>query len=216
MWHPVQQNSDEPCPCCGKTWMDLRAGKITGSPPSIGVIMANYGKSFGDPAKRLAVDIAAVECGGRTTQSGYTNNHMERGHEEEPIARKKYEDYTFVDVSNGGFYDNGITGCSPDGRILDSGLAEIKSVSNPYHFACIKRNSYDPKYKWQLFFNLKESGREWIDYISYCGTFPSEKSLFVKRVLASESTEEFAMIDQRVSEFRSLVDKNKAIIMRYR
>lgn len=44
IWHDVDQNSDE--------WMALR-GRVGGS--SIGKIMANYGKAFGQPAQDLAV-----------------------------------------------------------------------------------------------------------------------------------------------------------------
>ncbi len=54
-WHNVEQNTDEPCPWCGKTWMELRAGKVTGS--AIPKIMANYGKAFGEPAKKYATNI---------------------------------------------------------------------------------------------------------------------------------------------------------------
>ena len=72
MWIDCQQNTDE--------WLDMRAGKVTGS--AIGKIMANYGKSFGEPAKKLAVDIAVERITGkRITTNDYKNSHMERGHE---------------------------------------------------------------------------------------------------------------------------------------
>lgn len=207
MWHPVKQNTDDPCPCCGKGWMDLRAGKVTGS--SIGKIMAKYGKAFGDPAKSLAVDVATIESGGQGTSNDYSNAYMERGHEQEPIAKQKYEDAYFVDVDDGGFYDNGQTGCSPDGLICGAGLIEIKSVINSRHFACISRDSFDPAYKWQLFFNLKESGLDWIDYVSFCATFPEDKRLFVTRIHKKNSQKEFEMIDIRLAEFRKLVETIK-------
>lgn len=208
MWHPVkQQNSEEPCPCCGKTWMELRAGKITGS--NMAKIMANYGKAFGDPAKRLAVDIAVIELGGSITENGYTNADMERGHEQEPIARKLYEDEHFIEVSSGGFFDNGQTGTSPDGLVYDDGIIEIKSVINPQHYACIVRNCYDPAYKWQIHHELKEADREWLDYISFCSTFPKDKKLFVYRLYSESAKKEFSMIEQRIKEFRELVEKTK-------
>lgn len=210
MWHDVAQNTDDPCPCCGKTWMELRAGKVTGS--TIGLIMANYGKAFGDPAKRLATDIATFELGGMMTPNEYKNSHMDRGHEQEPIARMNYEDEYFTTVSNGGFFDNGKTGSSPDGLIGVNGVAEIKSVTNPYHYNCIKLNSFDPKYKWQLFFNLKESGREWIDYISYCSTFPSGKKLFVSRINLSDIEHELNLMEIRLEQFHDFVAAIKNVI----
>lgn len=209
MFHPVKQNSDEPCPCCGKDWMQLRAGKVTGS--AIGKVMANYGKSFGEPAKGLAINIATVEMGGEPTSTNFSNEHTERGHEQEPIARAMYEDEHFVDVKDGGFYDNGRTGCSPDGLVGTEGVIEIKSVINSVHYKTVQKNSYDSKYKWQVVFNFRESGMEWIDYISFCQTYIPGQKLFVHRITKDMVNGELKMIELRLRDFFCLVDdiKNK-------
>ena len=211
MWHNVEQNTDNPCTCCGKTWMELRAGKVTGS--VVGKAMANYGKAFGNPAKAAAVEIAVVELGGEPESNGYTNAHMERGHEQEPIARALYESTYFTDVTNGGFYCNGRTGSSPDGHPCINGLIEIKSVIKSQHYPCLKRNSYDPKYKWQLFHNLIESGREWIDYVSFCDTFPPDKKLFVSRIHREDIKEEEIKIKSRLVQFFEYVEEVKENII---
>jgi len=203
MFHDIEQNTDE--------WLDMRIAKVTGS--AVGKIMANYGKAFGDPAKKAAVTIARESVTGkRSLVESYSNAHMERGHEQEPIARALYEELTFCDVDNGGFYDNGLTGCSPDGLVNDDGLIEIKSVIDTTHFATMQRNSFDPTYKWQLYFNLKESGREWIDFVSYCADFPERTQLFTYRIWASLSGEQFKQIDLRLLEFESLIDQYKYVI----
>ena len=90
----VNQNSDE--------WFKLRAGMLTSS--KLGVIMANFGKSFGEPAKKYAVQIASEQITGDPISSGYSNEHMDRGHQQEPIARMLYEEQSFCDVGNGGFF----------------------------------------------------------------------------------------------------------------
>ena len=198
MWIDCQQNTDD--------WLDMRAGKVTGS--AIGKIMANYGKPFGEPAKKLAVDIAVERITGkRITTNDYKNSHMERGHEEEPIARMLYEEMFFVDVSNGGFYDNGKTGCSPDGLVLDDGVIEIKSVIATTHYATIERGSLDPSYKWQCYFNLRESGRKWIDFVSYCSSYPKKTNIYVDRIEKYDIVEEIKMIEKRLEEFEKLVEK---------
>jgi len=214
IFHPVKQNTEEPCPCCGKTWMELRAPFITGS--KMAKIMAHNGKKcrdgspkFGDPAHRLAVDIAVVQSGGTATESDYTNAHMERGHEQEPIARMLYEQEYFCTVEGGGFYENGNIGCSPDGRIYDDGLLEVKSVIAHIHYECIKRGDFDPKYKWQLYHNLKVAERDWIDYVSYCATFPRGQQLFVKRVLAKDIQKYFDAMEKRLEDFFVLVERVK-------
>jgi len=196
MFHNIDQNTDD--------WLELRSGKVTGS--AIAKIMANFGKAFGEPAKKYAVDVAVERLkGSRIAGDRYNNVHMEAGHAEEPIARMLYEDNYFCDVSNGGFFDNGNTGCSPDGLVGDTGMVEIKSVIPSVHYSAIKSGSYDSKYRWQLMFNLKETGREWIDYISYCEQFVEDKRLAVTRVLAAESAEYFDKIDQRLEEFENMV-----------
>ena len=60
MHHNIDQNTDD--------WLDLRAGHLTGS--NIAKVMANYGKAFGDPAKKLAVDIALEQITGKPLNNG--------------------------------------------------------------------------------------------------------------------------------------------------
>lgn len=200
LFHDVEQNTDE--------WLDMRAGKLTGSTAS--KVMANYGKAFGEPAKKAAVNIAVEQLTGHRLESdSYSNAHMDRGHEQEPIARMLYEEQQFIDVDNGGFFDCGFTGCSPDGLVGNDGVIEIKSVIASVHYANIKRNNIDPSYKWQIFFNLKETGRDWIDFVSFCADFPPNSKLFTHRVYAEESIEEFAKLKERIAGFKELVDNIK-------
>jgi hypothetical protein len=197
MWHDIQQNTDE--------WLALRSGKLTGS--AISKVMANYPKAFGEPAKKLAVDIALAQLTGVTTESGFSNEHTERGHQQEPLARMRYQEEYFCKVTNGGFFDNGFTGCSPDGLVGDDGMVEIKSVVPSVHYKRIKSQMYDPAYRWQLVFNLKESGRDWIDFISFCATFTDDKKLFVSRMQKSEQQIAFKQMDQRIDKFKKLVEQ---------
>jgi hypothetical protein len=123
VWHDVEQNTDE--------WDLLRVGKITSS--SLAKVMANYGKSFGEPAKKYASEIALGQVTGQVTVGGYSNAHMERGHVEEPLARDEYESRYFSAVTNGGFYEVGDEGGSPDGLVGDTGMVEIKSAIPSIH-----------------------------------------------------------------------------------
>ena len=196
-FHDVEQNTEE--------WEDLRAGKITSSP--LGKVMANEGAAFGKPAKDYAVSICIERMTGRKLSGGFSNSHTDRGHAQEPLARMAYEDQTFSEVSNGGFFDLGDIGCSPDGLVYGDGLIEIKSVIPSVHYANLSRQSFDPTYKWQLFANLKFTQREWIDFISFCEDFPEEKQLYVCRIYRGQLVEEFKRIDKRLDEFRRLIDK---------
>ena len=201
-WIDVEQNGEE--------WFDLRLGKVTGS--TIGRVMANFGKSFGQPAKDLAVNLAIEQITGVRQGNDYSNTHMERGHIEEPLARRAYEELYFVDVTNGGFYDNVLTGCSPDGRVNNDGLNEYKSAIASIHYERIRKNTFDSQYKWQLIFNLKESGRDWIDFVSYCSSYPIETRLFVKRLERADFKKEYQMIDERLAEFFEMLETVKKTV----
>jgi hypothetical protein len=192
-------------------WFQVRSGKLTFS--NLGKVMANYGKAFGEPAKQLAVRIALEQITGKSQESDYTNDHMERGISEEPIARALYEDETFCDVAPGGFFtDGGFLGCSPDGLVGEQGLIEIKSAIPSVHYARVKRQGLDPTYKWQCIGNLMLTEREWLDFISYCSGFPSDKRLFVFRVHRSTVNDEVAQILSRTLEFEELVIETRDTI----
>ena len=199
----VDQNSEE--------WMQMRCGRLGGS--SIAKVMANYGKAFGEPAKKLAVTMAVQQLTGKILEQSFSNEHMERGHEQEPIARLLYENETFSDVTNGGFFDEGFIGLSPDGLVGDDGVIEIKSVLSGGHFSTIKRMSIDPAYKWQCYLNLKVTGRDWLDYVSYCAEFPEGKQLFIFRIQRKSLHDEFNQLDLRIAEFKTEVEKAKKLIL---
>ena len=195
-WFPVIQGSQE--------WLDLRIGKVTGS--NFGVFMANDGKDFGPPAKKYALGVALERITGVSSESGYTNDHMERGIAQEPIARSLYEDEKFVTVTNGGFFDCGLYSASPDGLIGDDGIIEIKSVIASTHYATLKRGSFDPAYRWQLAGHLDCTGRQWVDFVSYCSEFPEEKQLIVYRSHRSDFEHAINKLRERRNEFLILVE----------
>jgi YqaJ-like recombinase protein len=197
IFHDVQQNTD--------AWFALRCGKATAS--QFGCIMANDGKAFGDPAKRYALQIALEIVNDRKAEFSFSNDHMDRGHEQEPIARMLYEDEYFINVLNGGFFDWGTYGDSPDGLVGQDGVVEIKSVIAPTHYATLRRGSFDPAYRWQLIGHLDCTGRQWVDFVSYCSDFPEEKQLIVHRLHRAECELEIGRLRQRREEFIGLIQE---------
>lgn len=203
IWHDVEQNGEE--------WDALRLGKATAS--NFGLIMANDGKAFGDPAKRYALQLALEQIKGCKSEFSFSNEHMERGHEQEPIARMLYEEANFVDVDNGGFFDHGTYGDSPDGLVGQEGIVEIKSVIASTHYSTITRGSFDPAYRWQLVGHLDCSGRDWVDFISYCSDFPDGKQLIVYRLTADECSSEIARLRARRNDFLGLIAETRHRIL---
>src|SRR5690606_4367027 len=194
-WHDVEQNSPD--------WDALRLGKVTAS--GYAKFMANYGKAFGDPAMRYALQVALERATGRKAEHSFRTDDMERGHEQEPIARMLYEEQTFSDVTNGGFFDWGDWGDSPDGLIDDDGVLEIKCVIAPVHHANIRRGKFDPTYKWQIVGHLDGTGREWVDFASFCSDYPEHKQLVVFRTYRGEVQEELTQLAERRQQFLELV-----------
>lgn len=194
-FHDVAQNTDE--------WMALRLGKVTCS--NFGCFMANYGAAFGEPAKKYALQIALEIDTGRKAEYSFSNEHTERGHEQEPVARMLYEQEYFTNVGNGGFFDCGDYGDSPDGLVNEDGVVEIKSVIAPTHYATLRRGSFDPAYRWQLVGHLDCTGRDWVDFISYCADFREDRQLIVHRLHREDCLEEIERLNERRTEFLALV-----------
>lgn len=167
--------------------------------------MANYGKAFGEPAKKYALKLALERIKNCKSEYNYSNAHMERGHEQEPIARMLYEDLYFTEVTNGGFFDCGFYGDSPDGLVDNDGVIEIKSVIDTTHYANIKRGAIDPSYKWQVIGHLDCTGREWCDFISYCADFPETSQLIAYRIYRKDVIEEIKMLSERRKLFNDLI-----------
>ena len=195
IFHDVQQNTDE--------WQALRLGKATAS--NFACFMANYGKEFGDPAKRYALQIALERITGVKAEFGFSNTDTDRGHEQEPVARMLYEQEHYTSVSNGGFFDCGEYGDSPDGLIGKHGVLEIKSVIATTHYANLTRGNFDPSYKWQLTGHLDCTGRDWVDFVSYCSDFPLDKQLIVYRADRDDLADELNMLKERREQFLELV-----------
>lgn len=203
-WHDVEQNTD--------VWVQLRVGKATGS--NAGCYMANGDGAFGEPAKKYALQVALEIATGRKAEFSFSNDHTERGHEQEPIASMHYEDAEFVTVTNGGFFDCGDHGDSPDGLIGTDGVLEIKCVTAAVHYATLKRGSFDPAYRWQLVSHLDCTGRDWVDFVSFCSEFPEASQLIVYRSTRDDFKEELVRLAERRAKFLELVQSTLKSIPR--
>lgn len=102
----------------------------------------------------------------------YTNEHMERGHEQEGAARKLYAFHTDTEPQIVGFVRNGDVGCSPDSLIGNDGGLEIKSALADIQIDRLFKNRLPPEHKAQVQGSLWICEREWWDFVSYCPKLP--------------------------------------------
>lgn len=163
-----------------KEWHDQRRGMVTSS--ALGtLITAKTIKTAGNVHSRALTALLVAERITGHTDETYLGYDMERGWDDEPRAVEKYAKHN-APVQTVGFMvrdDYGFSvGFSPDGLVGDDGLIEVKSRRQKKHLQTVLADEVPPENMAQLQAGLFVSGREWCDYISYCGGM----RLWVKRV----------------------------------
>lgn len=161
-------------------WYAARCGLVTAS--TVGKLLTPTLKvADNDTSRGVTAALVAERITG-TCEPTYTNDDMWRGIEHEPYARDVYSGHYqqavecgFMRLDGDGFQ----LGYSPDGLVADDGLVEIKCPRSKGHITTILADTVPPFYMPQLQAGLLVSGRDWIDYVSFCAGLP----LFVKRVL---------------------------------
>jgi len=162
-------------------WLAVRRGIVTAS--VVGqLITAKTLKPAANDYSRALTNLLVAERITGWTDPVYVSDDMFRGTVDEPVARDIYAKHYKVDVVEVGFMvrdEEGYRlGYSPDGLVGDDGLIEIKSRRPKKHLATILADEVPAENMAQLQTGLLVTGRDWIDYVSYCGGM----RLWVKRV----------------------------------
>lgn len=169
----LEQRTDE--------WYEARRGIVTASTVGTLITASTVKPANNDKSRGLVASLVAERITG-IVEPTYQSDDMLRGVLDEPIARDHYAETRKVDVREVGFMrleDDGFTlGWSPDGLVGDEGGIEIKSPRAKTHIAIVLADEVPAVYMAQVQAALLVSGRDWIDFISWCGGLP----MFVKRV----------------------------------
>jgi hypothetical protein len=157
------QGSDE--------WLEARRGIITAS--AIGQLITPTLKvANNDTSRGLIATLAAERLTGHV-EDVWVSADMQRGNDEEPIARDLYANHHNVAVTEVGFmvreHEGVRVGYSPDGLVEDIGLIEVKSRKPKKHLQTILADRVPAENMAQIQCGLWVTGRPWCDYISYCG-----------------------------------------------
>ena len=201
-YHPnVIQGSDD--------WLQMRCGLLSASEMRH-ILTPTLKVANNDKVRAHAYELAFQRLTG-FVEPQYVSDAMLRGQEDEIYARAAYAEH-YAPVEECGFITSdrwGFTiGYSPDGIVGDNGLIECKSRMGKYQVQTIATNEVPDDYVMQLQTALLVTGREWIDFISYCGGLP----VFVKRVepdpvihdaIVRAATEFEARIAEIAQEYRS-------------
>jgi len=156
-------------------WFRARAGIPTAS--RFATVMAQGLKGESSKTRRTYMLQLAGEILTGKPMDGYSNAHMERGHEMEPDARQLYAFMTDAEPELVGFIRSGDKGASPDSLIGAAGLLEIKTKLPHLLIDVLLKDEFPAEHKAQCQGALWVSEREWIDIAVYWPGLP----LFVKR-----------------------------------
>ena len=171
IWTELEQGSE--------SWLQARRGIVTAS--VVGKLLTpTLGVASNETSRGVTLTLAAERITGEV-EYVHPSFDMQRGHEEEPIARDIYAEH-FAPVDEIGFMTrtfNGFTiGYSPDGLVGTDGLIEIKSRNPKVHLKTILSGKPPTENLAQLYTGLLISGRAWIDYCSFSQGLP----FWVKRI----------------------------------
>lgn len=180
-------------------WLSVRRGIITAS--VVGkLITPKTVAPANNPESRSLTNLLVAERITGWSDPTFVSDDMMRGIDDEPLARAKYAE-NHAPVSQTGFMTEDRwgfqIGYSPDGLVGDDGLIEIKSRRSKVQLDTIIADAVPVDNMAQLQCGLLVSGRQWIDYVSYCAGMP----LWVKRVHADPKW--FDAIESAVAAFES-------------
>jgi putative phage-type endonuclease len=164
-------------------WRAARAGKVTAS--CMDKVLAKIKTGEAAARRDYRAQIVAEILTGQPQDSGFVNDEMRWGIEQEPFAVGAYE------VRFSKFTDPiGLvvhpsierSAASPD-RLVDSdGLLEVKCPKTATHLKYLTDgavpNDYEPQMMWQM----ACTGRTWCDFVSYDPRLPANLRFFSKRL----------------------------------
>ena len=160
-------------------WLGARCGIITASQMHK-LITPSLKTADSETSRGMTITLAAERLTGEVEYI-YPSHAMQRGTEDEPLARAVYAEH-YAPVDEVGFILRTEAtyriGYSPDGLVSSDGLIEIKSRSPKEHIKTILSGKPPAENMAQLMVGLFVTGRDYIDYCSFSAGLP----FWVKRI----------------------------------
>jgi putative phage-type endonuclease len=170
----IEQGSD--------AWFAERLGKITAS--RIKDVIAKTKAGYSTSRKNYAAQLLLERVLGIREET-YVNAAMQRGTDEEPLARAAYAEAMALDyVEEVSFITHPTimsSGASPDGLVGTDGMLEIKNPNTATHIGWAVAGKVPPEHIPQMAWQLACSGRRWCDFVSYDSRMPEGQQLFIRR-----------------------------------
>lgn len=172
-------------------WRLARAGKATSS-KAAAIKAKGKGNAEATTRRNYRFQLVLERVTGRVAENDFTNHHLERGTEQEPMARMAYEERTGEIVQEAGFayLPDLAAGCSVDGFVESAGVvgaAEFKCPIPAIHFEYMQKSVPPSEYVAQITHHLWVTGLPFVDFASYCAEMPEKLQLHVVRFQRDEA-----------------------------
>lgn len=204
-YRDIAQGTDE--------WAEIRLGMVTASVVGQLITPKTMKVASNPDTRALTAQLAAERING-WSDNDYVSWDMQRGHDDEPLARDMYSKH-HAPVDECGFVvreeDGWTLGCSPDGLVGEPGLIEVKSRKAAKQVAAVVSGGVPSEHMAQVQAALAVTGREWVDYISWSGgmafwpvrVYPDAEwqAVIVEAVIALE-----AAVTRMVADYRAAVE----------
>lgn len=192
-------------------WLAARAAKVTASrmPDVIAKIKTGEAAARRDYRAQIVAEILT----GRPQESGYINDEMRWGIEQEPYARAAYEISLDCLVDTVGLVLHPTidrSAASPDALVDPDGLIEIKCPKTATHLQYLMDGAVPRDYRPQMLWQMACTGRAWCDFVSFDPRLPEKMRLFVKRLPRDDAR--IAELEREVISFLADVDKMLAAV----
>lgn len=195
-------------------WRQARCGWLGASAlhEALARTKTGWGASRANVMARLVVERITGK-----PQDTYVNAAMQHGIDTEAEARAAYQFEAGVLVQKTGLHKHPTifgTCASPDGLIGGDGSLEIKCPQAATHLDTILGAPLPQKYTYQVQWQMACAGRKWVDWCSYCPSFPENMRLHICRVHRDDKL--IADLEVQVREFIAELDaKLAALTSRY-
>jgi predicted phage-related endonuclease len=199
-------------------WRQKRCGKVGAS--SVHRVMATTKTGFSADRASYMAELICERLTG-TPADRFVSRAMQDGIDREASARAMYEFQADVTVNLVGWVPHPKmpedAGSSPDGRVDDDGLVEIKCPQPAAHLETLLGGAVPYKYITQMQWQMACTGRKWCDFVSFDPRMSDGLQLFVKRVdrddayiqmLEKEVVQFLTELDGKIKKLNELKEKN--------
>lgn len=194
----IEQGSEE--------WHALRCGILTASEMKF-IVTPTLKPASNDKERAHLFELLGQRIT-RHTEPRYISDDMLRGQDDEIESCIRYSE-NFAPVDSCGFITNDdhgfVIGYSPDGLVGNEGLIECKSRRQKFQVETILADKVPDEYMLQIQTGLLVTGREWLDFVSYCAGLP----MFIKRVFPDEKYQDAIIAAAIGFEYRLQIAQEK-------